>query len=245
MADNLFIHALLSDKIKLKPCHITKDFEKHVFTKLKHTFEGRCTYHGYIKVDSIEIVKISCGLVKDITLNGDTIYNVSYYADVCNPVIGTTISVKVINTNMFGILAEKSVNVGSKSYSILDIIVAKNNNNELDKIQVGNIINVEIIGKKYELEDKKITVIGKVVENAKGGCARTVSLDAGEECDEGDEDYDNDIISESEEENKSVKSDDEEEEIVESEDSFESDFEGSDLDDNESLSDKSIGELSD
>lgn len=241
MADNLFIHALLNDRVKLKPRQVTKEFETHIFAKLKQTFEGRCTYHGYIKIDSIEIVKVSCGMVKDITLNGDTIYNVSYYADVCNPVVGSIISVRVVNTNMFGILAEKSVIINNTSYSILDVIVAKNNNNELDKIKVGNTINVEIIGKKYELEDKKITVIGKIVENAKtGGTMLTIDSAEGDEGEEEDE-YEDDISnSGDEEEEKSVKSD--EEEQLESEDSFDSEFdEGSDIDDNESLSDKSIG----
>ena len=247
MADNLFIHALLIDRVKLKPRQVTKEFETHIFAKLKQTFEGRCTYHGYIKIDSIEIVKVSCGMVKDITLNGDTIYNVSYYADVCNPVVGSIISVKVVNTNMFGILAEKSVVIANKSYSILDVIVAKNNNNELDKIKVGNSINVEIIGKKYELEDKKITVIGKIVENAKtaGGTMLTIDSVEGDEAEE-EVEYDDDISnSGDEEEEKSVKSD--EEEPLESEDSFDSEFdEGSDIEDNESLSDKSIGgDLSD
>jgi len=171
--DNVFIRALLTDKIKLKPSLVTQDYVKNVHYKLQTLYEGKCTYHGYIKPDSIEIVKVSAGLVIDVSLNGDTCFNVVYYADVCNPTVGSTVKAKVVNTNMFGILAENGMEINGTYYPILEIIVAKNSTAngggavDLDKIKIGGIVNIEVIGKKYELDDKKITVIGKVIENQK------------------------------------------------------------------------------
>jgi len=169
--DSLFIRALLNDNVKLKPKFVTKNSTKFILERLKKTFEGCCTYHGYIKVDSIEIVKVSCGLIKDVTLNGDTIFNVTYYADVCNPIIGSVVSAKVVNTNMFGILAENGVDIDGTFYPILEIIVAKNSSVksdvDLEKIKIGDVVNIEVVGKKFELNDLKITVVGKVIENQK------------------------------------------------------------------------------
>lgn len=248
--DSLFIRALLNDNVKLKPKFVTKNSTKFILERLKKTFEGCCTYHGYIKVDSIEIVKVSCGLIKDVTLNGDTIFNVTYYADVCNPIIGSVVSAKVVNTNMFGILAENGLNINGKYYPILEIIVAKNANAELDKIKVGSQIDIEVIGKKYELEDKKITVVGKVVEEKKGGNVKNeIEGTQDEEDDEadveefaGDVDGDEDEDGVNEEEEEDGKS-----EYAESVDSFESNF--SDIEDGSvggEESDKSNGgDLSD
>lgn len=171
--DNVFISACLTDKVKLKPKLITKDYSRHILAKLRATYEGRCTYHGYIKPGSINIVKISVGLVRDFSLNGDTCFNVVYYADVCNPTVGSTVKAKVVNTNMFGILAENGLEINGKYYPILEIIIAKNSSTasasdiDLDKISIGHVINVEVIGKKFELDDTKMTVIGKVIESHK------------------------------------------------------------------------------
>lgn len=226
--DPLFIRALLNDNVKLKPKFVTKDSQRYILEKLKKTFEGCCTYHGYIKADSIEIVKVSCGVVKDVTLNGDTLFNTTYYADVCNPIIGSVITAKVVNTNMFGILAENGLDINGKYYPILEIIVAKNANSDLDKIKVGALINVEVIGKKYELEDKKITVVGKVVEK-KGGhvTARHLNGEGEGEEDEDDEAEAEVFGGEDEEDEVEAEVEAEEEEDYKSEaseDSFESNF---------------------
>ena len=247
--DPLFIRALLNDNVKLKPKFVTKDCQKYILEKLKKTFEGCCTYHGYIKVDSIDIVKVSCGRVKDVTLNGDTIFNTTYYADVCNPIIGSVITAKVVNTNMFGILAENGLDINGRYYPILEIVVAKNANSDLDKIKVDTMINVEVIGKKYELEDKKITVVGKVVEKKGGQVSTRLNLKIGEE-DEDDEEVEEFAENEDDDEDEDVEKEEEEGDTksVISDDSFESNF--SDIDDEGSVggddSDKSVGgDLSD
>ena len=107
------------------------------------------------------------GYVQTFSLNGDIIFNVSYYADVCNPAIGSIIEAKVVNMNKFGILAELSV----KKDVILEIIVAKSMVNILNEIPIDNysindIITIEILGKKYELGDKKISIVGRTVKGA-------------------------------------------------------------------------------
>ena len=169
--DNVFIRALLTDKVKLKPNQVTKEYAKYILNKLRATYEAKCTYHGYIKPKSIEVSKISVGKSIDGSLNGDAMFNVVYYADVCNPTVGSTVKAKVVNTNMFGILAENGVDIDGTFYPILEIIVAKNSSVksdvDLEKIKIGDVVNIEVVGKKFELNDLKITVVGKVIENQK------------------------------------------------------------------------------
>lgn len=159
--NNIFYRVLLSDKVKIEPRFLSKDYRSYVTKKLKGSMEGICTKHGYIKEGSIELYKVAPGNIELIGLNGNIVYDVYYYADICNPLIGNVIKATVTNVNKFGILAEVS--------NILEIIIAKNSVNithdngvDLDNIQIGNQVMVEVIGKKFELNDKKISIVGKI-----------------------------------------------------------------------------------
>ncbi len=162
--DNIFYRVLLNDRVKVEPRHLSKDYRSYVQNKLKVGMEGKCTKHGYIKEGSIELYKIAPGNIELIGLNGDIIFDVYYYADVCNPLIGNVVKAVVSNVNKFGVLADVN--------GILEIIIAKNSINiihdtvvELDNIKIGDEIFVEVIGKKFELFDKKISIVGKVVSS--------------------------------------------------------------------------------
>lgn len=159
--DNIFYRVLLSDKVKIEPRYLSKDYRSYVSNKLKGSMEGICTKHGYIKEGSIELYKVAPGNIELIGLNGNIVYDVYYYADICNPLIGNVIKATVTNVNKFGILAEVA--------NILEIIIAKNSVNithdngvDLENIQIGNQVMVEVIGKKFELNDKKISIVGKI-----------------------------------------------------------------------------------
>lgn len=163
--DSIFFRVLLNDRIKLEPKFLGKEFTEVITKKLKTSVEGVCSKHGYIKKGSVEIYKIAPGSVELVSLNGYILYDVFYYAEVCNPLVGSVIKVQVSNVNKFGILAEV--------HPILEVIIAKNSVNivsdasvNLDSIKPGDMLNVEVVGKKYELNDKKISIVGRVVASA-------------------------------------------------------------------------------
>ena len=105
--DEICSRSLLSENIKLEPRYITNNFKNEIFNRLKQKVEGICSKHGYIRRGSIEIYKVRPGEVELIDLNGNVVYGVYFYADVCNPLIGMVIkSARVVNLNRFGILAD-------------------------------------------------------------------------------------------------------------------------------------------
>ena len=160
--DNIFYRTLLNDYIKIEPKYLSKDYRKYVLSKLRGKMEGVCTRHGYIRSGTIEIYKIAPGNIELVGLNGNIVFDVHYYADVCNPLIGNIVKATVTNVNKFGILAEVN--------GILEIIIAKNSVNiqhehgiDLDKISIADQVIIEVLGKKFELNDKKISIVGKIV----------------------------------------------------------------------------------
>jgi DNA-directed RNA polymerase subunit E'/Rpb7 len=172
IATDIFIRVNLTDKIKVKPRYISSAAQTHIMAILTSRYEGKCTWHGYIKPGSIDMQKCSVGMLQDMSLNGDVIYNVNYMADVCNPIIGCTVRAKVVNMNMFGILAENSIDIDGEKVPILDVIVVKSNASndpsvDIEAIKIGDFINIEVLGKKYELNDKKMTVVGKIIKDPK------------------------------------------------------------------------------
>lgn len=176
---DIFLRTVLTDKVVLKPWQLSSNSKEVIQFILKNKFEGKCSYHGYIKPGSIKVHNYSMGKVIDSSLNGDVEYFVQYNADICNPAIGSIIPAIVTNKNVFGILAEAFINIpdAKKNVSILEIIVVKTHHTEkkidFDKVKESDLIDIEIMGKKFELNDKKISAWGKIVKSKK----RTLGLD--------------------------------------------------------------------
>lgn len=160
--DHIFIRMQLCEKIKLEPAFISSSYRNELLKRLKAKVEGICTKHGYIRPDSIEIYKVCSGRVELIGLNGSTVFDVYFWADVCNPLLGSILKCRVTNINKFGILVEAG--------NIIEAIVAKNSVSiqsdvDLEKIRIGDDVMIEVVGKKYELNDKKISLIARIVKN--------------------------------------------------------------------------------
>ena len=173
MAD-IFMKVLINEKIKLEPRYLNRNYKNELIKRLNEKLAGKCTRHGYIKKDSIEIYKITPGMIEMISLNGTVNYDIYFHAEVCNPMLGTMLNVKVINTNKFGILAESGYTDSETNefLNIIEVIIAKNSvsivsDTDLDNISKGDELKVEVIGKKYELNDKQIKIFGKIVVDPK------------------------------------------------------------------------------
>lgn len=164
--DQIYYRVLLNDRIKIEPRYLSKGFRGYVLEQLRKKMEGRCTRHGYIREGSIEVHKLAPGNIELVGLNGSIVFDVHYYAEVCNPMIGNVVKATVTNMNKFGILAEANV---------LEIVIAKNSINiqhdagiDINSIQIGSQVFVEVVGKKFELNDKKISIVGRLVTGIAG-----------------------------------------------------------------------------
>jgi DNA-directed RNA polymerase subunit E'/Rpb7 len=232
---------LLSERVKLEPSFLHNQFRDEIVRRLKLKVEGLCSRHGYIKPNSIEVHKICTGRVELVGLNGNTDFTVIFYADVCNPMLGSIIKCRVTNINKFGVLVEAE--------NVIEAIIAKNSVNiqsdvDLDKVRIGDDILIEVVGKKYELNEKKISLIGKAIKDTKfnnlsidtKSSKKTVVIDEIDGDIDGDEIDDDDVdarslegghnSSDSEVEDSEVEdSDVEEEEEVEDADDVEDDAE--------------------
>ena len=217
---SLFSNVVTTDKVIIKPNqYVSKNLNDLVLKKLKQKVEGICTYHGYIKPGSCSIVSKSEGRVLDMTFNGNISYNVVFKAQLCNPDVDSIISCKVVNTNNFGTLAISYIEIDNMEVPIIEAIIVKK---ETDKaVNIGDIISVQIKGKKFDLHDKKITVHGIIIDEIEekyqisnsGGSISNNNENLGED-DEELYSVNEDVESEEEDEDEDEDEEDEEEVAV-------------------------------
>lgn len=230
--ESIFVTSLLNDKVMVKPDMLSGDMRSLLEQTLRDKYEGVCSYHGFIKPESIKILKYSMGFVQSLSLNGDVVYRVQYQANVCNPVIGNVIRCRVANMNKFGILAEATtvLPTSNRKLVVLDVIVPKNSPAivsaiNLETVKINDEIFVEIMGKKFELHDKKISIVGRVVLPSSYNAKANEAVDHDEDenpvdevDDENELEDDEDESEHSDEEDDSDEDDSDEDENVVDED---------------------------
>tara|TARA_B000000475_G_scaffold42080_2_gene31469 strand:- start:484 stop:1239 length:756 start_codon:yes stop_codon:yes gene_type:complete len=165
MINELFTPIKFTTNIYLKPHELNMDYDTIFLKKIKKNLEGLCSKHGYIKKGSIKIIKKSIGKIIKDHFNGNVLYNIQCIGEICNPINGLISKCIVKNKNSMGLLAEGYYD----NDAILDIIVPKitatiKSELNLDEINIGDEIFIEICGVKLLLYDTKISIIGKVIK---------------------------------------------------------------------------------
>lgn len=212
----LFLPIKFKSYVQLTPIELDSKYQERIYEKLRTMYEGTCTKYGYIKPNSIEIVKRSCGNFMKQHFNGAIRFDVICRAEVCNPTQGSIVKAIIKNKNQLGILAESKMD---NDIPILDIIIPIKSAGiiseiDLDDLSIGDVISVEVMGKKYQMKDTKISIIGRVIIEKK-----EVVYEITEEHNIEEED-DTDIL---EIDVPSIDDDDDDEEVKKDEDEDESD----------------------
>jgi len=233
MSTELFTPIKFTTNINIKPSDINSDYEDLFIKKLKKDLEGMCTKHGYIKKNSIKIVKRSIGTIIRQHFNGNLLYELNCTADICNPVIGSIAKCKVKNKNTMGLLAQGFYNEDP----VLEVIIPKisagiKSEIDLDIVNIGDDILVEVCGKKFVLYDKYISIIGRVIKSKTENIQNKIDDD--DEDDDDDETSENEIFDDI---NDTVVDDDD--------DNDEDDSEEDDDDDNDKKDDEDDDDIED
>jgi len=216
MSSDLFIPIKFKTNVILSPNELDADFDKTILKKIKDNYENICSKYGYIKNNSIKIIKRSIGLIKNQHFNANTSFTILCLAEICNPIQGSIIKCKVKNINKMGILAEGYYD----NIPILEIIIPSNSAGikseiNLETLVKGQEIKIEVCGKKYQLFDKHISIIGRAIKNKDEFIKNEIKTDDDDEIQpQTNEDDDLDIYIEdddndgSDDEKKSEKTDD-------------------------------------
>ena len=151
---------VIIDPVEIRRNPIDRDVDKsqivdNILTReIKEMYGDRCIDTGYVDASTIQIVERSIGRIYAEHLNGNIVYDVRFSADVCCPVKGDEVVGRVTNSNKMGLLVK---------HGPLNIVLARQhhvNRKCFKRINIGDDIPVSIVGSRFSLNDKQISVIG-------------------------------------------------------------------------------------
>ena len=156
----IYSRCLLTRKIVLPITYIGKNLDDVIESYVKNNFEGKCVVEGYVKPNSSKIIRYSSGVIER---GNKILFEVVFECDICLPVEGMLMSCVVRNVVKAGVRAE----IANESPSPVIVFIARDHHyhiQQFNEIQVGNIINVRVIGQRFELNDKYVSVIGEFIK---------------------------------------------------------------------------------
>jgi len=158
--ENIYSRCLITKKIILPINTIGKNIKEVIEQNIKISFEGKCMTDGYIKNDSSKIITYSSGTIE----RGNFItFEVVFECDVCFPVEGMLIQCVAKNITKAGIRAESANDFPSP----IVVFIAKDHHYNVTNfadIKEGDKISIRVIGQRFELNDKYISIIGELVK---------------------------------------------------------------------------------
>ena len=156
----VYSRCLLTRKIVLPITTIGKNLTENIEENIRVNFEGKCVVEGFIKPNSSKIITYSSGTIER---GNNVLFEVVFECDVCFPVEGMIISCIAKNITKAGIRAESANDMPSP----VVVFIAKDHhytNVYFNEIQESDKINVRVIGQRFELNDKYISIIGELIK---------------------------------------------------------------------------------
>ena len=155
----LFNQILITKTIPININNIGNNIKETLEKAIAFQIEGKCIVEGYIKPSTVEIITFSSGLVTGPTV----IFEVVFQCYVCSPVEGMHINCIAKHINKAGIRAE----VNEMPSPVVIFIARDHNYNSplFAQIKENDEVKVRVIGQRFELNDKYISIIAELVEN--------------------------------------------------------------------------------
>lgn len=155
---SIYNKIILSEKVLVDFNSVDANLKVLLENKIKNNIEGKCNNNGYIKFSSVKVISFSSGEL----MGSQILYSVVFECLVAYPVEGEIIECKVKSITKAGIKAL----IDDSDNNPYIIFIARDhhyNNDDFAKIETNNIINVKILGCRFELNDEFISVIGELI----------------------------------------------------------------------------------
>tara|TARA_A200000113_G_scaffold125888_1_gene113306 strand:+ start:67 stop:615 length:549 start_codon:yes stop_codon:yes gene_type:complete len=160
--DPLYNKSMLEMSVLLLPSQIGANgkTKENIRDTIEHYIGGKCIIEGYVKPNSIQIQQYTNGIVKLDKVE----FLVVFECLVCNPVEGMWLNdCKVKSVTKAGIHANKYDEQNNLPVTVFIIRDHFVDNPRFLKIKEEDIIDVKVLGQRFELNNQCIEVIGEIV----------------------------------------------------------------------------------
>jgi DNA-directed RNA polymerase subunit E'/Rpb7 len=160
--NNIYIRSLITRNISLPIVNIGKNVQQTIERFIIDNYEGKCVVEGFIKNGSSKIITFSSGLIKGTNIS----FEVVFECKICCPVEGMLIQCVAKNITKAGIRAESS----DETPSPIVVFISRDHyymQPYFSTIQEGSQFTAKVIGQRFELNDKYVSIIAELVEPKK------------------------------------------------------------------------------
>jgi DNA-directed RNA polymerase subunit E'/Rpb7 len=156
---HVYIRSLLTQKTVLKYDEVNSELFDILETKIKKLNEGKCIKEGYVKNNSVKLLTYSSGELFDNKI----LFECVFECLITNPVESTIIYCITKSITKVGVRAELIVDDEHSPYVVFIARDHHYNNEAFSQIKENDIIQVRILGQRYELNDKFISIIAELI----------------------------------------------------------------------------------
>jgi len=177
--------AIFEEKVAISPGDLRPEitsFDDILLSKVKKLLEGKCSKHGYVIPDSLELLSRSMGSAEKGRFTSDFLYYLKVLGKVYNPPDGLQVEGEVIRKNKMGlyviikdairIMVPRDLHIG---------------NEEFDSIEIGDKIIIEIKESRFQVNDTHILSIGEFVGMVSGALGSASASAEAEEAEAAEE----------------------------------------------------------
>jgi hypothetical protein len=153
--------AVFEERVILTPADLRPEitsFDDILVKKLKEKLEGRCSRHGFVVPDSIELLSRSLGYAEKGRFTSDFIYYMKAQGKVYNPPDGLEVEGSVIRKNKMGLYV--IVNDAIRIMIPRDLHIGSP---EFDEIEMGDVIKIQLKKSRFQVNDTHILSIGQFI----------------------------------------------------------------------------------
>jgi len=154
---------LFEQKIALTPKDMNRmgkeTIDSLLLAQLRQNLEGKCSQHGFVIQNSLEIISRSMGQLEHGRYTGNIVFHIQVQGKVYNPANGTRIRGKIDKKNKMGlyiiyndavrILVPRDLHIGNERF---------------DSLEPGQEIEIEIRKSRFQIQDLFILSIGVLMD---------------------------------------------------------------------------------
>ena len=156
----IYTPMMITQRVSIPMTNVGDNIKQTLERVVANNIEGKCIVEGFIKPGSTRVVSYSSGELH----SAEAVFEVVIECQVCCPVEGMHIScIAKSITESAGIKAEVD-----EEPSPVIIFIARDHhytNKLFSKVKVGDKIKARVIGQRYELNDKYISIIAELIED--------------------------------------------------------------------------------
>lgn len=166
-ASNCYSECLTSKKVTIPFIEVSSHAAKGSITQMIRTYistqiENKCTVDGFVHPNTCKILSHSSGLLQ----GPNVVFDVAYSCSVFLPCEGAILVCRVKSVTSAGILA--GINGASVVNPVIVYILREHHASDSDKyfisIRPDAVVRVKVIGHRFELNDKHVSVIGELIQ---------------------------------------------------------------------------------